>query len=100
MVGFAFDAIVGYPNSELENIRALVEEIETTPDIFMEALLDRLKGEVARQEESLIDRNLCPKCENKLNTLYTHEQHEIWGHRQLCRVPDKLTCSCCGWKED
>lgn len=100
MVEFAIDAIVDYPDSELENIRALVEEIEASPDIFIKTLLDRLREEVVKQEESLIDRNLCPKCENELSTLYAHEWHEIWGHRQLCYIPDGMVCNSCGWEED
>ena len=88
-----------FPLLRLEDVRETIKEIEYSPGGFVNSLKNRLVAEVERREELLLDRNLCPKCENELSTLYANEWHEVWGHRQLCRVPDGSVCSCCGWKE-
>ena len=89
-----------FPSLGLEDVREALKEIEYSPGDFVNTLRNRFKAEIEHREKALIELNICPKCENELSNVYEYEWHEIWGHRQLCRVPCGSVCECCGWEEE
>lgn len=98
MIDVCFDILSN--ELDLTNMREMLSEMEESPNVFIESLMDRLKDEIKAKEESLLNQGLCPKCENELNSTYDYEYHEFWGHRQLCRVPSDRVCIYCDWKEN
>lgn len=98
MIDVCFDTLSD--NLDLMNLREMYEEMEESPDIFIKILVDKLKVEIEEREERLLSQGYCPKCGYEIVYTDAYEWHEIWGHWQLCRVPDGRGCNYCGWKED
>jgi hypothetical protein len=97
MIDVCFDTLSN--SLDLTNLREMFREMEESPNIFINLLMDKFRKEIEEQEERLLSQGYCPKCENEIGYSDAYEWHEVWGARQLCRVPGERSCDYCGWKE-
>lgn len=96
VIGTCIDIISD--NLELDDLQWLLREIEDDPLYFANITMDKLRMEISEKRDALLSNGYCPNCKNELTFNNIYEKHEVWGHKQICRVGSVAKCKVCGWK--
>ena len=87
MIDVCFDTLSN--SLDLTNLREMFREMEESPNIFINLLMDKFRKEIEEQEERLLSQGYCPKCENEIGYSDAYEWHEVWGQGNYAVSPER-----------